>query len=302
MDTDALAPTPLTTPPAPSSTEATNALQLNQAVAALSDALNNNSAAAISVLNAIAAAITNDLIGGTTGATANALLVSKGTGGFALQPSAHLFSDPATAAVAMHGTTSGVVTVTPAAIAGTWTFTLPTTAGTNGYALTTDGFGITSWAANGGLGIGAANTALTSNGAVASWTTINYATLDPGVTAAQADMEAATSTSVFVTPGNQLYHPGMPKATGRGAAAGGIVGSAYNVTSIVHNSTGNYTVNLSITLSSTNYWVLVTPINAVNERSVILTATSQTAFTVVITNGTGSDRDESFGFAVYGDI
>jgi hypothetical protein len=43
------------------------------------------------------------------------------------------------------GTTSGVVTVTGAAAAGTWTFTLPTTGGTANYALTTDGTGISTW-------------------------------------------------------------------------------------------------------------------------------------------------------------
>ncbi len=46
----------------------------------------------------------------------------------------------------LHGTTSGVVTITPKAIAGTWSFTLPDSAGTNKFALLTDGSGISSWA------------------------------------------------------------------------------------------------------------------------------------------------------------
>ncbi len=45
------------------------------------------------------------------------------------------------------GSTSGTVTVQPAAAAGTWALTLPTTAGTNGQVLQTDGTGVTSWAA-----------------------------------------------------------------------------------------------------------------------------------------------------------
>lgn len=49
----------------------------------------------------------------------------------------------------LSGNTSGKVTITPAAAAGTWTLTLPTTAGTNGYVLTTDGTGVTSWAVAG---------------------------------------------------------------------------------------------------------------------------------------------------------
>jgi hypothetical protein len=46
------------------------------------------------------------------------------------------------------GNTSGLVTVQPAAVAGTWSLTLPASAGTNGYLLQTDGSGITSWVAN----------------------------------------------------------------------------------------------------------------------------------------------------------
>jgi hypothetical protein len=49
--------------------------------------------------------------------------------------------------VQLGGATSGTVTVTAQAAAGTWTLTLPNSAGTNGYALTTDGNGNMSWAA-----------------------------------------------------------------------------------------------------------------------------------------------------------
>ena len=48
--------------------------------------------------------------------------------------------------VEFDGTTSGTVTVQPAATAGTWALTLPTGAGTNGQVLTTNGSGVTSWA------------------------------------------------------------------------------------------------------------------------------------------------------------
>jgi hypothetical protein len=45
------------------------------------------------------------------------------------------------------GTTSGAVTLSVADAAGTWTCKLPTSAGTNGYVLQTDGSGNTSWVA-----------------------------------------------------------------------------------------------------------------------------------------------------------
>ena len=55
--------------------------------------------------------------------------------------------------IKVNGSTSGTITIQPAAAAGTWTLTLPTTAGTNGQVLTTNGSGVTSWTtvAAGGL-------------------------------------------------------------------------------------------------------------------------------------------------------
>lgn len=47
--------------------------------------------------------------------------------------------------LSLAGNTSGTVTMRPAAIAGTWTFTLPATSGINGYVLATDGNGVTFW-------------------------------------------------------------------------------------------------------------------------------------------------------------
>jgi len=49
--------------------------------------------------------------------------------------------------ISLAGSTSGNVTIQTAAAAGTWTLTLPTNAGTSGYQLTTNGYGVTSWAA-----------------------------------------------------------------------------------------------------------------------------------------------------------
>lgn len=54
-----------------------------------------------------------------------------------------------TGSVILKGTTSGTVTLSVADAAGTWTMKLPTSAGTNGYVLVTDGSGNTSWSAAG---------------------------------------------------------------------------------------------------------------------------------------------------------
>lgn len=55
------------------------------------------------------------------------------------------------------GNTSGRVIIQPAAAAGVWTLQLPTSAGTNGYGLTTDGTGITTWSPIAGGVTGLAN-------------------------------------------------------------------------------------------------------------------------------------------------
>jgi len=54
--------------------------------------------------------------------------------------------------VSLLGTTSGTVGIQAAAAAGTWDLTLPTTGGTNGWFLQTNGSGVTTWAAAGGSG------------------------------------------------------------------------------------------------------------------------------------------------------
>ena len=54
-----------------------------------------------------------------------------------------------TGVLKLTGSTSGTVSIQPANTAGTWTMTLPTDGGTNGYVLTTNGSGTTSWAAGG---------------------------------------------------------------------------------------------------------------------------------------------------------
>ncbi len=51
--------------------------------------------------------------------------------------------------IGLAGTTSGTVSIQPAATAGTWTWTVPTSAGTSGQFLQTNGAGVTTWAAAG---------------------------------------------------------------------------------------------------------------------------------------------------------
>jgi hypothetical protein len=59
------------------------------------------------------------------------------------------------------GSTSGTVSVQGAANAGTWTLTVPTSGGTNGQVLTTNGSGVTSWSTP-ALGVTAASDTTTA--------------------------------------------------------------------------------------------------------------------------------------------
>ncbi len=78
----------------------------------------------------------------------------------------------------LNGSSSGVVTVQPAAAAGTWSLTLPTTGGTSNYFLQTNGSGVTTWA--GALTLNAvtcaagSNTFAATNGQITACSTTAY--------------------------------------------------------------------------------------------------------------------------------
>jgi hypothetical protein len=90
---------------------------------------------------------------------------------------------------------------------------------------------------------------LTSNGAGAE-PTFQAST---STAATQAQMEAASSTSVVVTPGRQHYHPGMAKAWAQVNTAGTIV-AGYNAAS-ASNTSGLYRLTYTTPMSSANYCV-----------------------------------------------
>lgn len=74
-----------------------------------------------------------------------------------------------------------------------------------------------------------------------------------GPIATQAEMEAATSTTVVVTPGRQHYHPSACKCWGKANGAGTSLVVNYNVTSITDTGTGRLTVTIATDFSSADY-------------------------------------------------
>lgn len=82
-------------------------------------------------------------------------LANTGTGNNVLATSPTLTTPIiGSAGFTLNGSTSGTTIVNANATAGSWTLTLPSSAGTNGYVLQTDGSGNTSWVAQSGGGGG----------------------------------------------------------------------------------------------------------------------------------------------------
>jgi hypothetical protein len=70
--------------------------------------------------------------------------------------------------------------------------------------------------------------------------------------ASQSDQESASSTSVFVSPGRQQYHPSAAKVWATWGVTSTILAS-YGASSITDIGTGNWRVNYSVNFSSANY-------------------------------------------------
>ena len=73
--------------------------------------------------------------------------------------------------------------------------------------------------------------------------------------ASQAEMEAATSNTVFDTPGRTHYHPGVAKvwADVDGDTATAVLDNSYNCDSVTDNGTGDYTVVITTDFSTVDY-------------------------------------------------
>lgn len=70
--------------------------------------------------------------------------------------------------------------------------------------------------------------------------------------ATQAEMEAGTSNTVFVTPGRQHFHPGHPKVWCKAGVTGNSLAS-YNMTSVTDTGAGRATFNIATDFSGANW-------------------------------------------------
>lgn len=119
--------------------------------------------------------------------------------------------------------------------------------------------------------------------------------------ASQADQEAGTSTTQFVTPSVQKYHPSAAKAWGYiDQDSSQSVLASHNVSSIVDEGLSLTTVNLTTAFSSTNYSLVASGSDSciVNDYTASRTVSS---FKVGCITYLGNPDDIEFSFVAYGD-
>lgn len=124
--------------------------------------------------------------------------------------------------------------------------------------------------------------------------------------ATQSEQETGSSTTVFVTPGRQQYHPSAAKAWCYADTAGA-VNASYNISSATDVGTGRIGFNFTTAFSSANYAVVVgtrTAFTAVVFASVdnsgTQTASRSDAYASTSTTGAATDPANWY-MAAYGD-
>ena len=196
------------------------------------------------------------------------------------------------------GSSSGAVTVQPAAAAGTWSLTLPTTPGTSGQFLRTDGTGISSWVTPSGGG-NVSNSGTPVSGQLASWissTSIQgFAPSAVGDVPFSADGSTFASTqkivrgtNVATTSGTSIDFTGIPSWVKRITIMINAVST--NGTSLVIFQLGSTTFTTTGYVGYANSWTGPTPTAITNGLG---TTTNNAAVdgrqgTMTITNITGN--------------
>lgn len=128
-----------------------------------------------------------------------------------------------------------------------------------------------------------------------------------GTAASQAEMETATSTTVYVSPGRQQFHPSSPKVwvnfnqTGTQA-----IGESYNVTSITDNGVGDTTITIATDFSTATYNVVHHSTETIgsssNEHSTLGTRAAGTCQILCNASNGSSASDHAYvGVVMFGD-
>ena len=182
-----------------------------------------NATAATAVAKAVtASAILDRSIGSTQG---NVLF--RGNTGWVGSPTPVLGIPGTTAGkVTLSALTTGAITLQTASTTATWTLTLPTSPGSNGYVLSTDGNGNTSWVVqSGGGGGGSVNGPVSSTvGFAPLWDNTAGTLIGVGLPVATT----GTNTIVETNSSGFLAAGVMPALTGDITSSAGGVATSYN--------------------------------------------------------------------------
>lgn len=121
--------------------------------------------------------------------------------------------------------------------------------------------------------------------------------------ATQAQMEAASSTSTFVTPGRAQYHPGSTKCWGYVSNDGTLRSPSYNVDTVDDDGTGIRTINFLTAMSDADYAIAVQvrtgdAVGTHSDISAIATGSFQWK---IYNNSTDALQDSEGGFQAIGD-
>jgi len=117
--------------------------------------------------------------------------------------------------------------------------------------------------------------------------------------ASQAEMETATSTTVYATPGRTQYHPGVAKAWFSITNSGGAVtvNTSHNITSITRDSTGIFTVTIATDFSSAEYvcaGIYNNADSANNNKTVTFQAQAAGSVKINFGDGAGAATDPAY--------
>jgi len=206
--------------------------------------------------------------------------------------------------IGLAGNTSGMVTIRPAAAAGTWTLTFPTDDGTPGQVMTTDGAGVCTWTtvSGGGGGISSLNTL---TGATQTFAT--------GTSGSNFNISSVGTTHTFNIPDAGVGIRGLVNTTSQpfnglktfidgievgdiGSTDGFISFAASNGNAVAIKSstgTGNWTMTMP-TSAGTNGQVMTTNGSGVTSWT---TVSGGSGYTTIQEEGTGLTARSTLNFA-----
>jgi hypothetical protein len=263
------------------------------------------SAGGVGTLTSTATALSGG--SGITLSISGALTVSSGgaaiTGNSTVTGTLGVSSDFAVATNKLTVAAASGNTLVAGTLAVTGGATLSSTLAVTGdVAVNTDKFTVTAASGNTLVAGTLTITGATSGAAITSSGAISGATVAGGMLATEAEQETGTATDHIVAPGTQHFHPSAAKAWGKFAGATGTASVTHNVTSVVRDSAGDYTVTIATDFTSADYVVVLSVLNAAGIFAQVRTQAAGT-FTIKTIDVSGTDADPTqIYFACYGTI